>query len=171
MKRFSAKTIQTEKQESIIEIITNDSNIEINAQDNKNRTILWWAVYFGKTDLVKFLLDKNADPTIVDCNEIDSLHLAEQKHNSLDNQTNPYLTIIKMLRENSERVDDASSLSTSPEESFSETTGLRHEYHAEQQEKNIIETLDLLGFKEKKRDSKLIDQPPLNPEKQRCFIL
>ena len=53
------------------------SGVDINGRDSTNKqTPLMQALASGKKDVAKFLLDHNADPTIVDINKQAPLHLA-----------------------------------------------------------------------------------------------
>lgn len=48
----------------------------INWQDDRGRTALMYAAMFGRTKVIKFLLDKGADPSLKDVNGLTALSYA-----------------------------------------------------------------------------------------------
>lgn len=55
-------------------VLFDTENRDINATDNQGRTSLFCAVKYGETEMVKYLLDKGANPDIADSSMTFPLH-------------------------------------------------------------------------------------------------
>jgi len=85
---YSTKKSNIEKQVILKDKTIRESNLEnikywvtkrhanVNSQDKDGKTALWWAAFHGNLELVKFLLDKNADADIEDNLGQKPLHIA-----------------------------------------------------------------------------------------------
>lgn len=66
----------------IVKLLVTDKRFnrdQINAQDVNGAMVLWWAAKEGRLEIVKFLLEHNADPLIADEKNVSAIQIAEQE--------------------------------------------------------------------------------------------
>jgi ankyrin repeat protein len=59
-----------------VEILLNQSHLDVNAKDQEGRTALYHACAYGQTEIVKLLLENKADPNVTGRNLVTPLHSA-----------------------------------------------------------------------------------------------